>query len=192
MPSDAEKRIVSYLQRNFLQRLKSVEQKQKQKYLQEYDTTVLHRICGIIETNYMCINLPSGIELSGVYYTACMLEHACQPNCYFQFDQCDGFRISVIVGRNIERDEHLIIMYSNMLWGTHMRQEHLAMTKHFLCKCDRCRDPTEYGSNFSALLCMGDEGESCDGIHLPKDPLEIKSDWACTKCPIMISGEEVR
>ncbi|XP_018791987.1 PREDICTED: protein msta [Bactrocera latifrons] len=190
--NDAEKRVVSYLQRNFLQRLKSVEQKQMEKYLQEYDTAVLHRICGIIETNYMCISLPSGMELSGVYYTACMMEHACQPNCYFQFDQRKSFRISVIAGRDIERDEHLIIMYSNMLWGTQMRQEHLAMTKHFLCKCERCTDPTEYGSNFSTMLCMGDEGESCDGIHLPKDPLNMKSDWACTKCPIMISGEEVR
>ncbi|XP_067627112.1 SET domain-containing protein SmydA-8 [Eurosta solidaginis] len=190
--NDAEKRIVSYLQRNFLQRLRSVEQKQKEKYLQEYDTKVLHRICGIIETNYMCINLPTGIELSGVYYTACMMEHACQPNCFFRFDQRNGFKISIIAGREIANDEHLIIMYSNMLWGTQMRQEHLAMTKHFLCKCERCRDPSELGTNFSAMLCMGDEGKRCDGIQLPKDPLDIKSDWACNKCPITISGTEVR
>ncbi|XP_037944727.1 SET domain-containing protein SmydA-8-like [Teleopsis dalmanni] len=191
--NDAEKRIVSYLQRNFLNRLKSVEHKSKEKFLKEYEPSTLHRICGIIETNYMCINLPNGLELSGVFYNACMMEHSCQPNCYFQFDHRNGFKISVIAGREIQKGEHLIIMYSNMLWGTQMRNEHLAITKHFQCKCKRCTDPTEFGTNFSALLCVGDvDIEHCGGVQLPKDPLNPKSDWCCNVCPMIISGEEVR
>ncbi|TMW49774.1 hypothetical protein DOY81_005131 [Sarcophaga bullata] len=189
---DAEKRIVSYLQNNFLQRLRSVEQKAKDKYLTLYDSTILHRICGIIETNYMCISLSSGLELSGVFYTACMMEHSCLPNCYFQFDQRNGFRITVIAGRDIKKGEHLKIMYSNMLWATQMRHEHLMITKHFVCSCERCTDPTELGTNFNALRCVGDVNKQCEGVQLPKDPLDSKTDWLCNKCPMVISGEEVR
>ncbi|XP_065370045.1 SET domain-containing protein SmydA-8 [Calliphora vicina] len=192
LQEDAEQRIVSYLQRNFLQPLKTVERQTKSKHLPEYDSAILHRICGIIETNYMCISLSSGLELSGVFYTACMMEHSCLPNCYFQFDQHNGFRISVIAGRDIKKGEHLKIMYSNMLWATQMRHEHLMITKHFLCSCERCRDPTEMGTNFNALRCVGDVNVECDGIQLPKDPLDSKSDWVCNKCPMIISGEEVR
>lgn len=32
-----------------------------------------------------------------------------------------------------------------MLWGTHMRNEHLLTNKYFVCKCDRCLDATELG-----------------------------------------------
>ena len=179
------------MQNNFLQRLRSVEQKAKDKYLTLYDSTILHRICGIIETNYMCISLSTGLELSGVFYTACMMEHSCLPNCYFQFDQRNGFRITVIAGRDIKKGEHLKIMYSNMLWATQMRHEHLMITKHFVCSCERCTDPTELGTNFNALRCVGDVNKQCDGVQLPKDPLDSKTDWLCNKCPMVISGEEV-
>lgn len=186
-----DERIVSYLQRNFLQRLRIAEQKSKQQYLKEYDAKILHRICGIIETNYMCINLPTGMELSGVFYQACMMEHSCVPNCYFNFDHKNGFNISVIAGRDIAKGEHLKIMYSNMLWGTQMREEHLRLTKHFLCQCERCSDATELGTYFSAMLCVGDVGKECGGVQLPKEPMNDKTDWACNKCPIVISGQEV-
>uniref|UniRef100_A0A1B0B1W6 MYND-type domain-containing protein n=1 Tax=Glossina palpalis gambiensis TaxID=67801 RepID=A0A1B0B1W6_9MUSC len=185
LQEDAEERIVSYLNSNFLL-------KPTQKFLSEYDGMLLRRICGIIETNYMCVSLPTGIELSGLFYTACMMEHSCQPNCYFSFDRHNGFRISVIAGRTIQKGEHLKIMYSNILWNTHMRNEHLAITKHFHCKCERCSDPTELGTYFSALNCVSATEEPCDGIQLPKDPLNSKTDWICDKCAITINGEEVR
>ncbi|XP_055836503.1 SET domain-containing protein SmydA-8 [Episyrphus balteatus] len=189
---EAQDRIVTYLHTNYLQKLKHLENKKQEKFLQHNEPDVLHKICGIIETNYMCINLPSGLELSGVFYIACMMEHTCHPNCYFQFDHRNGFKISVVAGRDIRKGEHLQIMYSNMLWGTQMRHEHLQITKHFLCQCDRCRDPTEFQTYFSGMICVGDVGKECGGIQLPKDPLSAKTDWMCDTCPMVISGEEVR
>lgn len=182
---------MSYLQNNYLNKLKAIEQQKKEKLLEQNDASVLHRICGIIETNYMCINLPNGLKLSGVFYTACMMEHSCQPTCYFQFDHRNDFKMSIIAGKDIKKGEHLKIMYSNMLWGTQMRQEHLEVTKHFLCKCDRCKDPTELGTYFSGMLCVGDVGVECGGIQLALDPLSAKTDWACDRCPMIINGKEV-
>ncbi|XP_055380294.1 uncharacterized protein LOC129611259 [Condylostylus longicornis] len=188
---DAQKRIVSFLHDNFLSNFKKLQEQSQTQILKKYDENILHKICGIIETNYMCINLLNGLELSGIFAIACMMEHNCQPNCYFLFDHQNGFKISVIAGRDIKQGEHLKIMYSNMLWGTHMRQEHLQMTKHFNCKCERCCDPTEFGTYFSALKCVGDENKTCDGIKLPKNPLSLTSNWHCNKCPVQIGYDEI-
>lgn len=193
--SDAEKRVVTYLLENFLEPLRKLEEKTKEKFLDKYDAEVLRRICGIIETNYMCISLSTGLDLSGLFFTACMMEHSCLPNSYFQFNECNGYNISVIAGRDIKKGEHIKIMYTNMLWGTQMRHEHLQITKHFRCKCERCSDPTELGTNFSALMCAGagDVDQKCEeaGIHLPKNPLDKNTEWICDKCPMTIDGEQV-
>lgn len=189
--SESEKRIVSYLESNYLIPLKSLEAQRGNKILIHNSPEILHKICGIIETNYMCISLPTGLELSGVFYTACMMEHSCQPNCYFQFDYSNGFKISVLAGRSIKEGEHLQIMYSNMLWGTQMRHEHLQITKHFKCECKRCVDRTELGTYFSGMKCVGDVGKDCEGYQLPKDPMILGTDWMCDTCPMIVSGEEV-
>ena len=127
-------------------RLKALQTEANTQILTKCDTKLLRRICGIIETNYMCINLLTGLELSGIFFTACLMEHSCMPNCYFTFDHSNGYKISVIAGCDIKKGEHMKIMYSNMLWGTQARQVHLNMTKHFTCQCERCLDPTELGT----------------------------------------------
>ncbi|ALC41204.1 CG14590 [Drosophila busckii] len=184
---EADKRIVSYLQQRFLQRLK---QASKQLPPLQYDTELLHRICGIIETNYMVIELATGVELSGLFRQACMMEHACQPNCYFQFDSLTQ-RIAVRAGGNIKKGEHLKISYTNILWGTQMRQHHLRMTKHFGCCCQRCEDPTEFGSYVSAMRCLGDVSKSCVGMQLPVEPLSEKTQWQCNSCPMLLDAAYV-
>ncbi|EDW43951.1 GM18905 [Drosophila sechellia] len=40
--------------------------------------------------------------------------------------------------------------YAKLLWSTLARKIFLGMTKHFICKCVRCQDPT--GAGVSLLL----------------------------------------
>ncbi|XP_017037075.1 SET domain-containing protein SmydA-8 [Drosophila kikkawai] len=183
---EAEKRVVSYLDKRFLRRLRQT----KPNLLEESGTQLLHRLCGIIETNYMVIELPTGVELSGLFRQACMMEHACQPNCYFQFDTISQ-QIAVRAGGNLRKGDHLQITYTNILWGTQMRQHHLRMTKHFTCHCPRCTDPTEYGSYVSALACLGDVNQTCSGTHLPVDPVEEDTQWKCNTCPMIVDAAYV-
>jgi hypothetical protein len=82
-------------------------------------------------------------------------------------------------------------MYSHLLWGTQLRQQHLKDAKYFNCNCERCTDPTELGTYFSAMKCLGVDEKGCDGIHLPENPLSDKTEWACNKCPMKISNEQV-
>ncbi|XP_017864779.1 PREDICTED: protein msta [Drosophila arizonae] len=185
---EAEQRVVGYLRQRFLQRIK--QSKQRDSMPSDYEPQLLHRLCGIIETNYMVIELATGIELSGLFRQACMMEHACQPNCYFQFDAATQ-RIAVRAGCDLKKGDHLRITYTNILWGTQMRHHHLLMTKHFSCRCARCEDPTEYGSYVSALRCLGDVSKTCVGVQLPVDPLDEKTQWKCDTCPMVVDAAYV-
>lgn len=87
-----------------------------------------------------------------IYEIASMLEHSCVPNCNKSFSN-DG-ELIIRATRFIPKGEHISICYTDPLWSTLNRLEHLAMTKFFLCQCVRCTDPTELGTYYSALNCF--------------------------------------
>ena len=66
-------------------------------------------------------------------------------------------------------------MYSDPMWATANRQNHLYETKYFHCKCPRCTDPSELGTEFSSLKCP-----TCTidrhGYLTPIDPLGMVLD----------------
>jgi hypothetical protein len=103
----------------------------------------------------------------------------------------NGFKIVVEAARDIKSGEHLTTTYSHILWSTQLRQQHLKDTKYFTCACERCKDPSELGTNFSTLRCMGSDEAPCNGLQLATDPLSKDCEWACNKCPMRISNEHV-
>lgn len=86
-----------------------------------------------------------------VYSTASMLEHSCQPNCSKSFT-CEG-NIVIHTAVPVKRGTHLSICYTDGLWSTGSRRHHLKETKYFSCRCQRCLDPTEFKTYFSAVTC---------------------------------------
>lgn len=190
MNSEADERIVTYLIDKFWP---SIENEVGEKILPVRDRNFLHRICGIMEVNALNIGLEFGnsVEVSALFENACILEHSCLPNCFYTFDTKKHIKVRMRSGRMIKKGEHLSIMYTHMLWGTHIRQEHLLTNKYFTCKCDRCIDPTEIGTNFSAMKCIGDIGKSCGGTLLPKNPIDITSEWFCDRCDVSITNEKI-
>lgn len=93
--------------------------------------------------------------------------------------------------RDIKAGEHISTCYSNVLWGTLMRRQQLKETKYFNCCCLRCEDPTELQTHFSSMRCIGTDEMSCNGIQVPLNPLSDDVEWACNKCPIRVSGNNV-
>ena len=74
--------------------------------------------------------------------------------------------------------QRISITYTDSLWPTLDRRQHLAYSKHFQCDCERCCDPTELGTYLSALKCM-----KCSvGYYLAQDPLSESSAWKCEAC----------
>ena len=56
---------------------------------------------------------------------------------------------------------------------------------YFTCQCQRCRDPTEFGTNTSGLPCTVTD---CSGLLLPLD----SESWRCTVCGCAVPVLEVR
>ncbi|XP_059048734.1 SET domain-containing protein SmydA-8 [Achroia grisella] len=190
---EANEYIVEYLMNHFISKL---EDEIKNKYIPEVSPALIHRMCGIIDTNALEIRLPDGAELHALYTNTCIMEHSCIPNTKHTFmqspkDKNDLYRITVKVVVPLQKEHHVTTMYTHALWGTQARRQHLKDTKYFACRCTRCSDPTELGTYLSAMKCLGDGNNECDGVHLPEDPLDDETEWACNKCPIKINSSQV-
>lgn len=77
--------------------------------------------------------------------------------------------------------------YTQPLWTTYNRREHLKMSKCFWCRCARCQDPTEFGSYLSCLNCV-----NCGGKVLSTDPLDQAAKWKCQTCNKSMEGSDVK
>ncbi|KAK9883483.1 hypothetical protein WA026_001657 [Henosepilachna vigintioctopunctata] len=144
------------------------------------------RVCGIILVNSHEVPLAEP-PFVAIYEMCSMFEHRCKANCSKSFTKDGG--ILLVAGEDIQKGDHLSICYTDPLWGTLNRRQHLYETKFFWCTCSRCSDVTEFGTYFSALKC---QEENCDGNILPKTFLQRMdntkdSNWHCNKCGKNIS-----
>lgn len=58
--------------------------------------------------------------------------------------------------------------------------------KYFDCNCQRCEDPTEFGTDMSSLICP----RCYRGIIRPN--FTVKPNWKCTKCLRDFNGNLIR
>lgn len=78
--------------------------------------------------------------LRGLYPLGALLNHECTPNTRHSYDPRG--RMLIRAARPVAAGEELTVTYSALLWGSPARRQHLLRTKHFLCGCSRCKDPT--------------------------------------------------
>jgi hypothetical protein len=78
-------------------------------------------------------------SLRGLYPLAAMMNHACVPNTRHGYDERQKMTVRATV--DIPAGTEITNTYTSLLWGSTARRRHLAITKHFLCFCPRCRDP---------------------------------------------------
>ena len=72
------------------------------------------------------------------------------------------------------------IHYMTPMLGTATRRSKIRKNWFFDCSCPRCSDPTELGTFASALLCPVCVKGGCEGILLPKEPLNPACLWTCS------------
>ncbi|KAE8736581.1 hypothetical protein FOCC_FOCC017963 [Frankliniella occidentalis] len=127
-------------------------------------------ICGILQVNGHEVPL-SEPPYVAVYDKGSLLAHSCRANCAKSFSSAG--ELVVRTALPVKAGEPLTICYTDPMWGTAARRQHLYDTKFFWCRCERCVDPTEFGSYFSAIACPGGDGEQpdCPGAIMPDDPL---------------------
>ncbi|XP_050091756.1 SET domain-containing protein SmydA-8-like isoform X2 [Anopheles aquasalis] len=129
----------------------------------EFSEQELHTICGVIEVNAFEVG-QEPVKARALFPEAYLLMHDCTPNT-----------------------GHTDALRTHALTGTWKRRQHLIEEKFFWCRCARCRDPTEFGTNCGALKCS-----KCHrGCLLPVNPLEQESEWRCTLCPSAVSAQTI-
>lgn len=80
------------------------------------------------------------VLVRALFPLAGLLNHQCTPNANHHFE--DGETIVITAARPIAQGEEIVTTYTKLLWSNLARRMFLAMTKHFVCSCERCLDPT--------------------------------------------------
>ena len=87
------------------------------------------------------------------------------------------------------RGEILTCALTEPLLCTLQRQASLKSMSRPSCRCSRCRDPRELGTDIGTLVCAKCSG-SVVGIDAASGPIE-NSRWKCLQCDELITLDEV-
>jgi len=163
--------------------------------IKRYSDLEILEACGKLDTNCFEIR-QDGKNLRAMYRTACIISHACSPNTRHTFSP--DHSINIYTTQNIKKGSVISATYTNLLWPTTQRREHLNISKCFWCSCARCRDPSELDSYLSAMRCMRCKGfsdniQSDDLQYLtPVNPLDLESVWRCGKCTNIQRADQIK
>ncbi|GBP31164.1 SET domain-containing protein SmydA-8, isoform B [Eumeta japonica] len=155
----------------------------------EEDEEFMVLTCRVLDTN--AFQIPSAycseeMSLRGLYPVAGLMNHSCMSNTKHSFDRYFGMIVKAT--RSIPAGAEVLTCYAGLLWGTPARRRHLYKTKHFLCACARCADPTERGTLLAALKCFSPE---CQGSILPVEPLKMSTAWRCLDCGMLVPANNI-
>ncbi|KAL1494115.1 hypothetical protein ABEB36_009764 [Hypothenemus hampei] len=155
---------------------------------QQIQEEIVQKICGILDINSFEVRPPGDVVssithpenqcLRALYTKGAMMAHNCLANTHISVD--DNFIMSVYARVDINDQDLITINYTNVLEGTQERHEHLMEGKYFSCKCSRCKDPSELGTEISSLLC-----HKCRRGFLRHTELEVDFKiWQCSECKV--------
>jgi len=159
------------------------------KLLSHYNDLEILEACGRLDTNCFELRVKASDgeprNLRAMYRLASILSHDCTPNTKHTFDPDYGVNIYATVP--IAKGSIISVSYSQSIWNTMNRRQHLKMSKCFWCQCNRCKDPTEFGTYLSALKCAKDGGRV-----MPTNPLDVDAPYKCEKCSQALESKQVR
>lgn len=133
------------------------------------------------------------VEGSGLFLVACILEHACNPNCSFT---THGDKIWLTAIRPVREGDRLSIDYGNNFYmPTAERRVELEDTYEFACSCEACTTLPDLCRAFrcpSSTCCGGREGKVCPrGDGGDEDENRSPKDWVCLSCGHECTEEEI-
>ncbi|CAN0466663.1 unnamed protein product, partial [Ectocarpus sp. 8 AP-2014] len=92
-------------------------------------------------------NLVIGV---GMFPLTAMINHACRPNCTFVYF---GGNLEVRTLEPVSAGTELSVYYIDLLQSTAARRQELLTSKHFLCKCSRCENPSSMDDYLDGVCC---------------------------------------
>lgn len=153
--------------------------------IKEDEETFMRFVCLVMDANAfeVLINFEDDqTSVKGLFPLGSLANHSCCPNTWHVFDEKQHMIVRAC--KFIPQGSEIFHSYSRLIWSTFTRRYHLYRTKHFFCKCQRCQDPTEFGSYLGSILCR-----VCKGKVIPIDCKNGK--WQCETCSTLVKKDEV-
>ncbi|CAG4991328.1 unnamed protein product [Colias eurytheme] len=158
-----------------------------------YDDETILKIASIFDINSFDVRSADGSSrFRAIYTRASMINHNCKPNTRHIFIG-DDYIFALIATVPIAKGEMITATYTQSLWGTLDRRKHLKSTKHFDCICERCKDPTEFGTYTGSIYCsLCAEGKlENKPMMVSTDPLNETAPWKCESCGYCIQSRQM-
>nr|XP_040239449.1 SET domain-containing protein SmydA-8 isoform X2 [Anopheles coluzzii] len=144
--------------------------------LQQYSEQTVLKLSAILDTNCYEIRLPEQhVKVRGLYPLGAMLSHDCRPNTKHYFD--DRLHMVLVATVDIPAGGVIHASYTQPLLGTVQRRLALRQAKCFDCCCERCADPTEYGTSASGFRCPN--CRRTPSLVLAAEPTNYRTVWRC-------------
>lgn len=147
---------------------------------------MVHRVMGILATNSANLDMPNDSKEAsygrgcGLYPTYAKVNHNCHANTK-NMNHSHFNKMQLRASDEIQRGAEISNLYVQAMSSTLPRRHQLRSKWHFDCRCVRCADPYEMGSNLSTLKCTADK---CSGNLVSSNPLDPMAMWNCDLCKI--------
>lgn len=109
------------------------------------------KLMGIKRTNastLLTVGLPGATALYPVYN---LMNSFCTCNTRVSIEEKQGYNIVVRAQTYIKKGQQITTRYLPPWEGQPKRVDQLWKHWQFICHCDRCKDPSEFGTYFSAI-----------------------------------------
>jgi hypothetical protein len=159
----------------------------------EFSEETILTVTAILDTNSFEIRRTDGdIKIRGLYPKAAMLSHDCKPNTKHVFTG-QKYTLELVSTVPIKKGDVICVTYTQTLWGTLARREHLKQFKCFECSCARCSDETELGTYLGAINCSQCKKSGANGnsMIVSTNPLDPAATWRCKVCSHAIPGRQM-
>ncbi|OWR49372.1 hypothetical protein KGM_209725 [Danaus plexippus plexippus] len=161
-----------------------------------FDDKIILEISSIFDNNSFDVRSADKTKrLRAIYLLASMMNHSCRPNTrhiYLGEDKT----LALIATVHIAKGEEITATYTQPLWGTLDRRKFLKTNKYFDCKCERCADPTEFGTYLGNIYCTMCNSTNADvsrkgAMLVSTNPLDETALWKCENCGYFIQGRQM-
>ena len=150
-----------------------------------HDEDHILRAIGILQTNGVTSHSTGGVARGhGLYPVFSITNHNCVANTRHGMKD-DAFCLVAVV--DIKMDAEISTCYKSSSLGSIVRRPPFRQLWNFDCTCARCSDPTELGTNASAIKCQG-----CTGHYLPTNSLDYAAEWRCDKCSKTLTADQAK
>ena len=150
-----------------------------------HDEELVWRCLGLLQTNGVTSHSSSGVATGhGLYPVFSITNHHCIANTRHA-TRDDTFCLLAVV--EIKAGQEITTCYKSSSLGSIVRRPPFRQLWNFDCSCSRCSDPTELGTQASAIKCPDSR---CPGHCLPVECLNYTSDWKCDKCSKLLTADQ--